>query len=168
MIADLILAAAVLFAAVLVGAIVGVGLRRRVLVTARVDAASMEPTLRPGQRVLARRVRRIDDVRRGDVVLVRSAELGRTIVKRVVGLPHEQIRLDRQGRVWVNGKRWDEPAARPVPGPTATFSVPAASLFLLGDNRAASSDSRRWSRPFLPEHALVGTVITGSPRGDDG
>lgn len=157
-----------LVAAVLVGAAAGIVLRRRVLVPARVEASSMEPTLRPGQWVLARRVRRIGDVRRGDIVLVRSAELGRTVVKRVVGLPHEEIRFDRRGRVWVDGRPWDEPAARPTPGPEATFAVPAASLFVLGDNRAVSSDSRVWRRPFLPEDALVGTVITRTGGDRDG
>lgn len=163
--------------AAVLGSLVGIALRQWVVVPARVDNYSMEPTYRPGELVLARKLRRGERIHRGDVVLVRSAELGRLIVKRVVGLPGEQIEIEPSGAVRVSGTRIAEPyvrlhsaltdrarlsaraAAAADSTQSATFNVPAGHLFLLGDNRAASSDSRRWRQPYLPVDAVVGKVI---------
>jgi signal peptidase I len=156
--------------AIAVGAVAGLAVRRWVAAPARVESVSMEPTLRPGQRLLIRRLRSVHGVARGDVVLVRSEEVGRVVVKRAIGLPGERVDLDGEGRVCVDGQRLAEPYARrpirPVPRP-ATYVVPDRSLFLLGDNRAASSDSNTWRQPYLREDAVVGKVVRfdrGRPR----
>lgn len=149
----------VMAASVVMGALVGLAVRRWLVLPARVESSSMEPTLRPGQRVVVRRLRRAERVAHGDLVLVRSEEVGRVVVKRAVGLPREVIHLDHSGRIYVNGDRVVEPRARQVPGPSATFVVPDGSLFLLGDNRQASSDSRTWRQPYLSEEAVVGKVV---------
>jgi signal peptidase I len=153
-----------------VGAIAGLAVRRWVVAPARVESVSMEPTLRPGQRLLVRPLRSLQGIARGDVVLVRSEEVGRAVVKRAIGLPGERVELDGKGQVCVDGQLLAEPYARhptrPVTGP-ATYAVPEGSLFLLGDNRAASSDSRTWRQPCLREDALVGRVVwlgRGRPR----
>lgn len=146
-------------ASVLVGALAGLALRRWLFLPARVESSSMEPTLRPRQRLLVRRLRRTGRVARGDLVLVRSEELGRVVVKRAVGLPGEVIHLDQLGRVSVNGDLLVEPSIRQTSRPAATFVVPDGSLFLLGDNRQASSDSRTWRQPYVPQNALVGKVV---------
>ncbi len=163
--------------AAVVGSLLGIAVRQWVAVPARVENHSMEPTYRPGQLVFARKLRLGVRIHRGDVVLVRSAELSRLIVKRVVGLPGEQIVIEPNGGVRINGIKIAEPylrlpqvnadrarlLARVVPlddsEQSATFNVPAGHLFLLGDNRAASSDSRRWRQPYLPVDAVVGKVI---------
>lgn len=150
-----------LAATVVVGAVAGLAVRRWVITPARVASSSMEPTLRPGQRLVVRRLRPTRRVARGDVVLVRSAELGRVVVKRAIGLPGERIALERDGGVRVDGHRLAEPYARWAPGPAAAYAVPEGSLFLLGDNRAASNDSRTWRQPYLPEDAVMGRVVQG-------
>ena len=150
-----------------VGVVAGLAVRRWVAAPARVESSSMEPTLRPGQRLVVRRRRASEPVTRGDVVLVHSPEIGRVLVKRVIGLPGERIEIDRHGRVRVDGQTIAEPYARPVPGPgrerarrsVTTYDVPEGHLFLLGDNRAASSDSRSWRQPYLPAAAVVGRVV---------
>ena len=59
----------------------------------------------------------------------------------------------------VNGHRLTEDYARLAPGPERRFTVPGGSLFLLGDNRRVSSDSRTWRQPYVPERAVIGRVL---------
>lgn len=163
--------------AAVVGSLLGIALRQWVVVPAQVENHSMEPTYGPGRLVFARKLKRGELIHRGEVVLVRSAELSRLIVKRVVGLPGEQIVIEPNGGVRVNGIKIAEPylrlpqvnadrarlLARLIPvddsEQSATFNVPAGHLFLLGDNRAVSSDSRKWRQPYLPVDSVVGKVI---------
>jgi signal peptidase I len=148
-------------AAVLGAAALGLLLRRLLVFVTEVESSSMAPTLAPGQRVLTRRLGRGGRVRRGDVLVVMSAELGRAVVKRVVGLPGERVEIDGDGRVRIEGTPLAEEYVKHPGGPSAgTFAVPEGHLLLLGDNRARSSDSRGWSRPFLPVAAVRGRVVT--------
>jgi signal peptidase I len=75
-------------------------------------------------------------------------------VKRVVGLPGEKLAISR-GRVWINDQPLDEPYIDERPryfwGPA---TVPADTLFVLGDNRNSSSDSHLWGP--LPINLVVG------------
>ncbi|MGH8776800.1 MAG: signal peptidase I [Jiangellaceae bacterium] len=116
-----------------------------------VTTGSMRPTLEPGERVLVSRVGR-DDVRRGDVVVVdvrgtwarAGSDDDPTVVKRVVGLPGESVACcDARGRVTVDGEPLDEAYLSPG-GVGAPFDmvVPAGRLWLLGDDRDNSVDSR--------------------------
>lgn len=122
----------------------------------RIESTSMEPTLRPGQLVVTTRLRRTTMVRRGGLVVVDSRELGRRIVKRVVGLPGDRIRI-HNGLVHVNEAPYDEPA---VLGSVFNghFEVPAGHYFLLGDNRDASTDSRSWTMPYISRDQIVGRL----------
>ena len=116
-----------------------------------VTTASMTPTLQPGDRVLAVRIG-LDDLRRGDVVVVDvrgtwarpASQHAPTVVKRIVGLPGERVACcDAQNRVTVDGAPLDEPYLAPGgPGPGFDVVVPAGRLWLLGDDREDSLDSR--------------------------
>jgi len=144
----------------------------------RIPSASMEPTLhcaRPAtycragvsDRIVANRLAyRFRAPRRGDVVVFetpapakRLCGQGGVYVKRIVGLPGEQI-SERQGFVFVDGHRLAEPyvdpAARGIE--TRTFArVPPHQYVLLGDNRIHSCDSRAWGT--VPRHDLIGPVL---------
>ena len=124
-----------------------------------VESVSMAPALAPGQRLLARRPHAGRPLRRGDIVVVDSAELGRPIIKRVVGLPGEHININADGRVRVAGHDLVEPHVGHRGGPPGAFEVPAGHLLLLGDNRAHSSDARVWREPYLPISAVQGRII---------
>ncbi|MBB5936002.1 signal peptidase I [Streptomyces zagrosensis] len=111
-----------------------------------VPTDSMSPTIGKDDRVLAERVDG-SDVHRGDVVVFRDSVWGdMPMVKRVVGVGGDKIACcDKQGRLTVNGKAIDEPyLAREGRASPTMFSatVPGDHLFLLGDNRDTSVDSR--------------------------
>lgn len=157
---------------VLVGIAIAVAIAIKLLVVQAfsIPSASMLPTLAEGDRILVCRVcLRIDDVDRGDVIVFEGPEgtgpdrgivggvahwLGEALgvatpqhedfVKRVAGLPGDTVEIDRSGQLYVNGAAVDEPYLKhPVPAddfpPTA---VPDGMLFVLGDNRGNSGDSR--------------------------
>lgn len=106
----------------------------------RVRGRSMMPTLDEGDVLLTRPARRI---RRGDVVVLRDpGDDDERRVKRVVGLAGEQLVL-ANGRLTIDGVRHVEPYATGV-GPSVSVAVPDGHVVVLGDARAASTDSRRY------------------------
>lgn len=125
-------------------------LRAYAVQTFTVDSASMRETLRPGDRVLADRVTyRLREVRRGDLVVVHrpggAAVAEEDLVKRVIGLPGERVAA-QDGTVTVDGVPLREPYAGrdcgPARAPLGSTLVPAGHLYLLGDDRCRSLDSR--------------------------
>ncbi|WP_406302840.1 signal peptidase I [Streptomyces sp. NBC_00885] len=110
-----------------------------------VPTDSMTPTVHAGDRVLAERIDG-DQVRRGDIVVFRDKQWGdMPMVKRVVGVGGDTIACCGDGgKLTVNGKAIEEPYLR-TEGPasnTFTATVPKGQLFLLGDERMGSQDSR--------------------------
>ncbi|MGW1072568.1 signal peptidase I [Streptomyces sp. NPDC002537] len=111
-----------------------------------VPTDSMEPTVARGDRVLAQRIDG-DEVRRGDVVVFKDKAWGDVpMLKRVVGVGGDRIECcDRSGRMSVDGRPLDEPytAANGYTSLTGfSTTVPDGQLFLIGDHRATSIDSR--------------------------
>ncbi|MEU9117591.1 signal peptidase I [Streptomyces sp. NPDC048483] len=112
-----------------------------------VPTDSMSPTIAVGARVLAEKVDGAE-IRRGDIVVFKDKAWGQLpMVKRVVGVGGDTIACcTKQGRLTINGKPVEEPylhgngPASPV-GFRST-KVPAGQLFLLGDHRSDSLDSR--------------------------
>ena len=124
----------------------------------RVRGRSMTPALRDGQLALTRSLRPGSVVRRGDLVV---AEIGRRVVKRVVGLPGERVTF-RGGVVLVDGVGLIEPYATQSYF-RGDFAVPPGHYLLLGDRRDASDDARSWPRPYIARDQLVGRLV-GSRR----
>ncbi|MDH6122119.1 signal peptidase I [Kitasatospora sp. GAS204A] len=122
-----------------------------------VPTSSMAPTIAAGDTVLARTVDG-NRIGRGDIVVFHDPTWGNaTMVKRVVGVGGDTVACcDAQHRFTVNGVPLDESYLAPGGPPSAAFSakVPAGRLFLLGDNRTGSLDSRT----HLDD--LAGTVAT--------
>lgn len=129
-----------------------------------VPTSSMEPTVQPGDRVLAGLG---SAVRRGDLIILRlppgfSAKVttGGDYIKRVIGLPGDRVACcDSRKRVTVNGKPLNETYLSPANLPSeAPFSVTLGKgqLWVLGDARSLAIDSRIWGP--VPENDVVGRI----------
>jgi signal peptidase I len=124
----------------------------------KVQQQSMEHTLEPDQYVLVDKLTpRFDTYKRGDIVVFTPPEDwvqedGTPFIKRVIGLGGDTVEI-RDGDVFINGTEIDEeyvfasepgdpPQPTTVPGDEHRWVIPTDELFLLGDHRAASADSR--------------------------
>jgi signal peptidase I len=121
--------------------------------------ASMEPGIQPGD--LLNYQRGAGGIVRGDVVLLQLP--GGLVVKRVIGLPGDHVECcDAAGQVTVDGHGLAEgylPAGyAPAPWERFRVTVGAGQVWVMGDNRAVSMDSRQ--RGPLPEGDIVGRVVT--------
>ena len=119
----------------------------------------MAPALRPGNYVLVRTSGCAPwRPRRGDIVVVALSEESR--VKRVVGLPGERL-VFMEGVLLVNGERLLEPYLQGLPPylglEECEFSLPEDAYFVMGDNRAHSTDSRHLG-PVV-RSSIEGTVV---------
>lgn len=107
------------------------------------EGPSMQPNLYRGDRVMTEKVSyRFAAPQRGDVVIVRRPAPEKSLIKRVVALPGEVVEV-RQGHVWIDGETIEEPWVAYFGGPDyGPARVPADYVFVLGDNRPNSRDSR--------------------------
>ena len=113
-----------------------------------IPSSSMEPTLEVGDRVLVNKLSYdLHDVNRGDLVVFErpdgSAGDIKDLIKRVIGLPGETVEI-RDGSVLIDGRVLDEPylADEEVLVEFAPVQVPEDQVFVMGDNRDDSRDSR--------------------------
>ena len=123
----------------------------------RIDGNSMNPTLFNGQYLLINNVSYyLDEPERGDIVVFRHPDQDLNLIKRVIGVPGDQIQI-RDREVRVNGILIDEPYIKESPAYSGSWEVPENTLFVLGDNRNNSSDSHSWD--VLPEENLLGKAM---------
>ncbi len=120
-----------------------------------VQGQSMEPSLHNNERVIVEKVtyRLLHGPRRGDVVIIRVEGQEEPLIKRVVALPGETVAV-RGGQVYINGRPLEEPWATRQGGPDyPPTEVPPLHIFVLGDNRGHSNDSRSFG-PVPVDHVL--------------
>jgi signal peptidase I len=104
---------------------------------------SMEPNLYRGYRVMTEKVSyHFHTPRRGDVVIADRPGDEMALIKRVVALPGETVAV-RDGHTFINGQQIEEPWVTHFGGPSYPPTVvPPDHVFILGDNRSVSRDSR--------------------------
>lgn len=123
-----------------------------------VDGSSMAPTLHNGERMFVTRYTyRFRLPERGEVVILHYPDAGDrdNYVKRVVGLPGDTVEI-QGGILYVNDQAIDEPyLAEPMEDGLAKLTVPEGCVYVLGDNRNISRDSRYFDvGPIALDHLL--------------
>lgn len=124
----------------------------------RVDGSSMEPTLHSGEFVIVNKLSyKFGDPTLGEIVVFHfPRDPEQEYIKRVIGLPGDQVIID-QGKVIVNNRLIDEPYIAANPAYDGTWIVPEGHLFVLGDNRNNSSDSHNWGT--VPQEYVIGKAV---------
>lgn len=126
----------------------------------RIPSESMEPTLRPGDQVLLDKLAyRLGSAHRDDLAVFHSPEGGEISLKRIVGLPGDRIGIE-DGVLSVNGHLEREAYVNYRLTDSVYFgpvTVPPGHVFVMGDNRSNSRDSREYGA--VSEKALMGRVL---------
>lgn len=140
----------------------------------KIPSGSMENTLLVGDYIMVNRfvyaptqweweksLMPVRDIRRGDVVVFKYPDTPEIdYIKRVIGLPGDKVEV-RDGDLWLNDEKLDEPFVVPEHRtPREYFPaqvVQPGHLFVMGDHRNASSDSRRWGQ--LPIGLVKGRAL---------
>lgn len=159
-------------------------LRASVVEAFKIPSGSMMPTLQIGDYIIVSKLSygfrvplmaeslwQYDQPKRGDIVVFTRPsapdsmgdEAGINIIKRVAALPGETVEV-RNRTLYINAQPIDEPYARWAEGgvPEGEFGpmvVPDNHIFLLGDNRDHSKDSRFWQNHFLPLEYVKGRAL---------
>lgn len=135
-----------------------------------VNGTSMSPTLENGQIVLIKPKEK--DIRCGDIVVFKSKSVSDTQefwIKRVIGTGGDTVEINyEQNTVAVNGELLsesyinqedDDPMRNMTDIRVETYIVPDGSLFVMGDNRNHSTDSRSQEVGLIPREWIIGKVI---------
>lgn len=158
---------------VFVGAIlVAILIKTYVVQAFFIPSASMNPTLLEGDRVLVNKLSyHLHDVNRSDIIVFEKPpdavgdDVTKDLIKRVIGLPGDNLYFEG-GKVYVNGKQLEEPYLSPGVATTQgtiactqekPCKVPANYVWVMGDNRGNSKDSR-YIGP-IPEDHIVGRAF---------
>lgn len=123
-----------------------------------VPSGSMENTVLPGDRLFGNKLAfMLRPVRRGDIVIFKSPVDEQNWIKRVIGMPGDQIVLEK-GTTYINGKPVEEPYLKEyMYGKLGPITVPEGKLFVMGDNRNNSNDSRFWG--YLDQKRVRGRAL---------
>ncbi len=125
----------------------------------RVESVSMQPTLLAGNFVVVNKLSyQFGDPSRGDIIVFKyppDPELD-PYIKRVIGLPGEHVMVEG-GKVFINGVRISEPYLETQTQQGGEWTVPQDALFVMGDNRNNSSDSRAWG--VVPVENVIGKAF---------
>ena len=162
------------FESIVIAVILALFVRTWVVQAFKIPTGSMENNLLIGDHLLVnkfvfspadtaaeRLLLPVSQVRRGDVVVFKyPEEPERDFIKRVIGLPGESLEM-RDKKIYINGKPLDEPYVHFLEPPSGTggyhevtsfdlrerygpVTIPDGQLFVMGDNRDNSQDSRYW------------------------
>ncbi|MDU5111307.1 MAG: signal peptidase I [Clostridium sp.] len=120
-----------------------------------IPSESMVPTLNVDDRLFVTRVYDLDNLKRGDIVVFYSEELQADLIKRLIGLPGDKIKIEN-GIVSVNGEVLKEDYIGTADNFNGEYEVPEGKYFFLGDNRLWSKDSRYWINPYIDGEDISG------------
>ncbi len=152
------------FASILVSAVISVGIIFTFFFKiSTVSGESMENTLHHADRLIISSV--VNGVEYGDVVVTSQPNLfNKVLIKRVIAVGGQTVWFDEEtGKTIVDGKVLDEPYIKEemeyTPAMDKLFTVPEGKIFVMGDNRNNSSDSRDEFVGVIDENYIVGKVV---------
>lgn len=126
--------------------VVAMLITRFIFIIPTVPTGSMIPTIKIDERVLVDKISvHFQAIERGEIVVFPYPDNpDELFIKRVIGLPGETVEVYGE-KVYINGQALDEPylSVRTL-GTDGPFEVPEGHIFVMGDNRNESNDSRRW------------------------
>ena len=125
----------------------------------RIESVSMEPTLYAGNFVVVSKLAyQFTEPGRGDIIVFHYPPNPEQdpYIKRIIGLPGDQV-IVNEDDVLVNGVRIAEPYLDSPTRQGGEWTIPPDSLFVMGDNRNNSSDSRSWG--VVPVENVIGKAL---------
>ncbi len=124
----------------------------------QVSGTSMEPTLENGDIIV---LVKTSDFETGDLCAVRVS--GNVLLKRMIAGPGDWVNIDDDGNVYVNGDLLDEPyvtdKALGISDLSYPYQVPDNSIFVMGDHRSVSVDSRSSEVGCIPYEQVIGRIV---------
>lgn len=124
----------------------------------QISGDSMSPTLKNNEIIV---MLKNDSFRRGD--LIGFYYQGKILIKRVIALPEEEVVIDAEGSVYINGELLDEPyiVDKSIGDCDIEFpyTVPVGCCFVLGDRRSNSVDSRNSAIGAVSNEDVIGKAI---------
>ena len=152
-----------------IAAILAIGIRTFLIGPYKIPTGSMIPTLLVGDRIFVDKISfRFKEPERGDIIVFKyPMDRKKDFVKRVVGLSGEKVEI-KDGQALINGKKIETPdsfsqrfyynrSEWDYGKEGQVIDVPPGHFFVLGDNSAASSDSRNWG--FVPRKDVIGRAV---------
>ena len=120
-----------------------------------VNGRSMNPTIQDGERLLYNPF--VGKINRGDICIVNVNE--KLLIKRVIAIGGDHLTISIYGSVAINGEWQDEPYINPqeTDGQSIDIIIPNGELWIMGDNRGHSTDSRHFGTVELGD--VLGVVI---------
>lgn len=137
------------------------GVRNYLVEPVRVDGVSMASTLVDGEHMLVEKASYwFRTPARGEIIICYYPGYTESCVKRVIGLPGETVQIEG-GIVYINGAPLDERDYwnDTIAGDYPAYTVPEGMVFVIGDNRNNSKDSRNASVGAIPPEKVVGRVL---------
>ena len=131
-------------------------LRNFVFTLVKVDGTSMVPTLQHNERLVVTRLGYTPQF--GDIIVFTPRNRTEPFIKRVIGMPGQTVVINNQtGDVVVDGVKIDEPYINnQTLSAQSTFTVPEGHVFVMGDNRGNSHDSRAEDVGFVSFESIMG------------
>lgn len=130
-----------------------------------VTGDSMYPTFHDKEQIIAEKVSiKVKELERGEILIFEHPnEKGRLLIKRLIGLPGETIKI-KNGKVYINGKELNEPYLSDTTTEGQSFikdgleyKIRENTYVMMGDNRLKSTDSREWG--FVDKELIVGRGV---------